>query len=233
LNLAAGLGVIFLKREAGMETEKVSISVRPDRREGALVGYGLRATKPGVGDCVEAYLERSPRAKFLLAIAYPPSMRLGTSYRYGTTRKAALAAFEAFAVEALKPIDVSRTEIKNWSKSCSRLGQIQRRRAKLSWEQIHETHRNPQLGPSERRPGGHRDAARRRLTDAGAIETSWHRICTKDLNLLGSRGFTGNDLPLGVDMLYRTRGKYPGLTRRRSIRSRRRGLRRRSRMPWR
>jgi hypothetical protein len=27
--------------------------------------------------------------------------------------------------------------------------------------------------------------------------------------VLGSWAFTGNDLPLGVDMLYRTRGKYP------------------------
>ena len=49
------------------------------------------------------------------------------------------------------------------------------------------------------------------FTDAGSIETSWHRICTKDLNVLGSWGFTGNDLPLGVDMLYRTRNKYPWL----------------------
>jgi len=49
------------------------------------------------------------------------------------------------------------------------------------------------------------------FTDAGAIETSWHRICAKDICVLGSWGFTGNDLPLGVDMLYRTRGKYPWL----------------------
>ncbi len=49
------------------------------------------------------------------------------------------------------------------------------------------------------------------FTDAGSIDTSWHRICTKDLNVLGSWGFTGNDLPLGVDMLYRTRDKYPWL----------------------
>jgi threonine dehydrogenase-like Zn-dependent dehydrogenase len=49
------------------------------------------------------------------------------------------------------------------------------------------------------------------FTDAGSIQTSWHRICTKDLNVLGSWGFTGNDLPLGVDMLYRTRNKYPWL----------------------
>jgi threonine dehydrogenase-like Zn-dependent dehydrogenase len=47
------------------------------------------------------------------------------------------------------------------------------------------------------------------FTDAGSILTSWHRICTKDIAVLGSWGFTGNDLPLGVDMLYRTAGKYP------------------------
>jgi len=98
-----------------METEKVVISVRPDRREGALVGYGLRATKRGVGDRVQGYLERTARRKFHLAIAYPPSMRLEQLYSYGVTRKAALAAFEAFAVEALRTIDVSRTETKYWS----------------------------------------------------------------------------------------------------------------------
>ncbi|MFO1320327.1 MAG: zinc-binding dehydrogenase [Burkholderiales bacterium] len=49
------------------------------------------------------------------------------------------------------------------------------------------------------------------FTDAGKIETNWHRFCTKDINLLGSWGFTGNDLALGVDMLYRTRSKYPWL----------------------
>jgi threonine dehydrogenase-like Zn-dependent dehydrogenase len=47
------------------------------------------------------------------------------------------------------------------------------------------------------------------FTDAGSITTSWHRICTKDINILGSWGFTGNDLPFGVDMLYRTREKHP------------------------
>jgi threonine dehydrogenase-like Zn-dependent dehydrogenase len=47
------------------------------------------------------------------------------------------------------------------------------------------------------------------FTDAGKIETSWHRICIKDLNVLGSWAFTANDLPLGVDMLYKARDKYP------------------------
>ncbi|MCE3250867.1 MAG: tdh [Geminicoccaceae bacterium] len=47
------------------------------------------------------------------------------------------------------------------------------------------------------------------FTDAGAILTNWHRICTKDLNLLGSWAFTANDLPQGVAMLDRARDRYP------------------------
>jgi threonine dehydrogenase-like Zn-dependent dehydrogenase len=47
------------------------------------------------------------------------------------------------------------------------------------------------------------------FTDAGAIETNWHRICTKDVNVLGSWGFTANDIPLGIAMLDRVRDRYP------------------------
>lgn len=47
------------------------------------------------------------------------------------------------------------------------------------------------------------------FTDAGSIMTSWHRICTKDINVLGSWAFTANDLPLGVRMLDKARDRYP------------------------
>ncbi len=47
------------------------------------------------------------------------------------------------------------------------------------------------------------------FTDAGAIMTNWHRICTKDLNVLGSWAFTANDLALGVKMLDAARDRYP------------------------
>jgi threonine dehydrogenase-like Zn-dependent dehydrogenase len=47
------------------------------------------------------------------------------------------------------------------------------------------------------------------FTDAGSIETNWHRICTKDINLLGSWAFTANDIPLGIAMLDRARDRYP------------------------
>jgi len=47
------------------------------------------------------------------------------------------------------------------------------------------------------------------FTDAGSIATNWHRICTKDLNVLGSWAFTANDIPLGIQMLDRARDTYP------------------------
>ena len=47
------------------------------------------------------------------------------------------------------------------------------------------------------------------FTDAGAIETNWHRFCVKDINILGSWAFTANDIALGIAMLDRTRERYP------------------------
>jgi threonine dehydrogenase-like Zn-dependent dehydrogenase len=47
------------------------------------------------------------------------------------------------------------------------------------------------------------------FTDAGSIETNWHRICTKDVNVVGSWAFTANDIPLGIAMLDRARDRYP------------------------
>jgi len=47
------------------------------------------------------------------------------------------------------------------------------------------------------------------FTDAGSIETNWHRICTKDLTVLGSWAFTANDIPAGIAMLHRARDRYP------------------------
>jgi len=47
------------------------------------------------------------------------------------------------------------------------------------------------------------------FTDAGSIETNWHRICTKDINLLGSWAFTANDIAEGIKMLDRARDRFP------------------------
>ena len=47
------------------------------------------------------------------------------------------------------------------------------------------------------------------FTDAGAIETNWHRICTKDLRIVGSWAFTADDIPKGIAMLDRASARYP------------------------
>jgi hypothetical protein len=47
------------------------------------------------------------------------------------------------------------------------------------------------------------------FTGAGAIETNWHQICTKNLTVLSSWAFTANDIPKGIAMLDRTRERYP------------------------
>ena len=47
------------------------------------------------------------------------------------------------------------------------------------------------------------------FTDAGSIETNWHRICLKDVNLLGSWAFKPDDIPLAISMLERMRNRYP------------------------
>lgn len=47
------------------------------------------------------------------------------------------------------------------------------------------------------------------FTDAGSTDTNWHRFCIKDVTLLGSWGFTANDIPLAIDMLDRARDRYP------------------------
>ena len=47
------------------------------------------------------------------------------------------------------------------------------------------------------------------FTDAGSIDTNWHRICTKDIILLGSWGLRSDDMPLGISLLDRTRDRYP------------------------
>jgi threonine dehydrogenase-like Zn-dependent dehydrogenase len=47
------------------------------------------------------------------------------------------------------------------------------------------------------------------FTDAGSVETNWHRICSKDIRIIGSWAFTADDIPKGIAMLHRTREHYP------------------------
>ena len=45
--------------------------------------------------------------------------------------------------------------------------------------------------------------------DAGLIDTSRHRICAKDVTILGSWAFTASDIPLGIQMIHRIADREP------------------------
>jgi hypothetical protein len=47
------------------------------------------------------------------------------------------------------------------------------------------------------------------FTDAGSIDTNWHRICIRDLTLIASWGLTGDDMPVAIDMLQRAGERFP------------------------
>ena len=47
------------------------------------------------------------------------------------------------------------------------------------------------------------------FTDAGSVDTNWHRICTKDITIVASWAFTANDIPLGIQMIHRVAERYP------------------------
>jgi threonine dehydrogenase-like Zn-dependent dehydrogenase len=46
------------------------------------------------------------------------------------------------------------------------------------------------------------------FTDAGAVSTNWHRMCTKDITIIGSWAFTADDIWTGIVMLNRARDRY-------------------------
>jgi len=47
------------------------------------------------------------------------------------------------------------------------------------------------------------------FTNAGSIDTNWHRICVKAITVVGSWAFTADDIALGIKMLHRARHRYP------------------------
>ena len=71
------------------------------------------------------------------------------------------------------------------------------------------------------------------FTDAGSIETSWHRICTKDLNVLGSWGLPATICRSASTCSIAPATNIPGSRCRRSIRLPKRASATRSRMRWR
>jgi len=140
----------------------------------------------------------------ILAIAAVQEMGAGRVIAVGAPEEPRLRLARAFGAEASVDID-------DYVTSEARIARVRDIVGGFGADLVLDCTGHPSAGPEgiEYLRDGGTFVEMGQFTDAGAIETNWHRICTKDLNVLGSWAFTANDLPLGVDMLYRARDKYP------------------------
>jgi threonine dehydrogenase-like Zn-dependent dehydrogenase len=140
----------------------------------------------------------------ILAVAAAQEMGAGRVIAVGAPEEPRLRLAREFGAEATVNIDEVRTPE-------DRIAAVRDIVGGYGADLVMDCSGHPSAGPEgiEFLRDGGTYVEMGQFTDAGSIMTSWHRICTKDLNVLGSWAFTANDLPLGVDMLYRARDRYP------------------------
>jgi threonine dehydrogenase-like Zn-dependent dehydrogenase len=140
----------------------------------------------------------------ILAIAAAQEMGAGRVIAVGAPENPRLQLAREFGAEATVDIEQHRT-------AEARIGLVRDIVGGYGADLVMDCSGHPTAGPEgiEFLRDGGTYVEMGQFTDAGSIETSWHRICAKDINILGSWAFTANDLPLGVDMLYKARAKYP------------------------
>jgi threonine dehydrogenase-like Zn-dependent dehydrogenase len=140
----------------------------------------------------------------ILAIAAAQEMGAGRVIAVGAPETPRLALARDFGAEATVDIEVYKT-------AEERIKAVRDIVGGYGADLVMDCSGHPTAGPEgiEFLRDGGTYVEMGQFTDAGSIMTSWHRICTKDLNVLGSWAFTANDLALGVDMLYKARDKYP------------------------
>ncbi len=140
----------------------------------------------------------------ILAIAAAKEMGAGRVISVGAPEEPRLKLARAFGAEATVNIDeLARPE--------DRIARVRDIVGGFGADLVMDCSGHPSAGPEgiEFLRDGGCYVEMGQFTDAGSIDTNWHRFCTKDLTILGSWAFTANDLPLGVDMLYQARDKYP------------------------
>jgi len=140
----------------------------------------------------------------ILAVAAAQEMGAGRVICVGASEKPRLELARKFGAEAT--VDIERYQTAD-----ARVARVRELVGGFGADLVMDCSGHPSAGPEgiEFLRDGGSYVEMGQFTDAGAITTSWHRICAKDINVLGSWAFTGNDLPLGVDMLYRGQNKYP------------------------
>ena len=140
----------------------------------------------------------------VLAIAAAQEMGAGRVIAVGGAEEPRLALCRRFGAEATIDIDALPD-------AADRIAAVREAVGGFGADVVMDCAGHPTAGPEgiEMLRDGGTYVEMGQFTDAGAIETNWHRICTKDVNVLGSWAFTANDIPLGIDMLDRARDRYP------------------------
>lgn len=142
----------------------------------------------------------------ILAIAAAREMGAGRVIAVGAPESPRLELARKFGAEATVDIEQTKTPV-------DRISAVRALVGGYGADLVMDCSGHPTAGPEgiEFLRDGGTYVEMGQFTDAGSIDTNWHRICTKDLNVLGSWAFTANDLPKGVDMLWQARDRYPWL----------------------
>lgn len=142
----------------------------------------------------------------ILAIAAAQEMGAGRVIAVGAPENPRLELARKFGAEAT--VDIEKHETAE-----ARIGAVREIVGGYGADLVVDCSGHPSAGPEgiEYLRDGGTFVEMGQFTDAGSIDTNWHRICTKDLNVLGSWAFTANDLVKGVDMLWSARDRYPWL----------------------
>ena len=140
----------------------------------------------------------------LLALVAAQAMGAGRVIVVGAPEEPRLSICRAFGAEATVSIEEHATPQ-------GRIDEVRRIVGGFGSDLVMECSGHPLSGPEgiEMLRDGGTFVEMGQFTDAGSIETNWHRICTKDINLLGSWAFTANDIPLGIRMMHRIADRFP------------------------
>lgn len=140
----------------------------------------------------------------LLMVAAAREMGAGRVIVVGAPEEPRLALCRAFGAEATVSLETHITPQ-------SRIDAVREIVGGFGADLVVDCSGHPSAGPEgiEMLRDGGTYVEMGQFTDAGSIETNWHRFCAKDMTLVGSWGITANDVSLGIDMLDRARDRHP------------------------
>lgn len=139
-------------------------------------------------------------------------LAIAAAYEMGAGRVIAVGAPETPRLELARAFGaVATVNIEEVTTSEARIARVRELAGGYGADLVMDCSGHPTAGPEglEFLRDGGCYVEMGQFTDAGPILTNWHRICTKDVTILGSWAFTANDIPLGIRMLDKARERYP------------------------